>query len=370
MLSQYLQHPYPQIPLLARLRAKDLHALNFAAMYSLVHGSLKACPERPRILILGCGTFEPCAVAKANPVADIVAIDFSEASLRRLSWHLRMHGLSRRVETHCMDLMDISSAMGTFDLVIATGVLHHLSAPELAVKRIADILTRRGLMRAMIYSAFGREWIYSIQAMVKGMGISSPRELRQVISRLPNNHPLFVHFHMYQDNQSDAGCVDGFLHARDKGFTPNELGKMLDRAGLYARHFFMPEGSRPKDFQAIFDRIPLTEQLRFRQLSLVSDWEKLQVMDALGEVESNFKFIASKSSSAMNNSKKSSLLKLNPYLETNRLNSVYSEIFRREINLTRVREIIRAPKEEIELVSALGSTELDLLIDAGILIRA
>ena len=286
--DQYERFPYPTLPLLARVRREDSYLMNYEAAVYAAFASTQFAVARPRILVAGAGTFEPCVAALANPEAEIIAMDLSGTALRRLRWHLNIHGVARKVELVRGDILELAERDGKFDYIVATGLLHHLPFPEMGLAKLANRLAPNGVMRLMLYSRQGRSQVYRIREFADALEIRRPAILRWAISKLPPDHPLRAHFHLYADSASDAGIVDGFLHACDHGFDALECEDFLGREGLTAAKFLHPAGSRPQDLFGLLDGNP---DLQRRSLGL-SDWQRLAVLDRLRQLETNFNFLA------------------------------------------------------------------------------
>ncbi|MBZ4194640.1 MAG: class I SAM-dependent methyltransferase, partial [Candidatus Contendobacter sp.] len=89
--AHYERHVYPQFPLWASVRTCDVYALNLDALWARFNGERLPQKER-KILLAGCGSFSPYPTAVANPEAQIMALDLSEANLRRATLHSWIHG--------------------------------------------------------------------------------------------------------------------------------------------------------------------------------------------------------------------------------------------------------------------------------------
>ncbi|MGE3261870.1 MAG: class I SAM-dependent methyltransferase [Bacteriovoracia bacterium] len=278
----YEAQPYPPVgrfrSLFQGVRKKDLPLLNYKEGYAASYGGLEGAVDRPRILVAGCGTFEPVVVALANPDADILAVDLSARSLRDLQWQLRWRGLAKRVQVLQGDLEKIS---GTFDYVIATGVIHHLEDPLRGLQSLVAKSSERAVFRFMIYSRWGRALLYQTKALAEALGIKDPKKLRKMIAALPANHPYKIYFHLYSDARTDAGLSDGYLHPCDRAFTALELEKLLGDAGLRATKFLQRPEGMPE----------AATQLSARAAGL-TDWKKMALLEAYGALEENFLFFA------------------------------------------------------------------------------
>ncbi len=283
--SLYEARPYPPVgfltPFLQRIRWEERPSLSYRAAYAASYGSTEGAKAHPKILVAGSGTFEPVVVALANPGAKILAVDLSKASLQKLHWQAKARGLQSRIETWAGDLQDLPQSLGTFDFVVATGVVHHLPDPAAGLSALSSRLNQRGVLRLMIYSKWGRALLYGAKELAKELGIETPSEFRAMIEDLPADHPYRIYFHLYSDARTDTGLADGFLHPCDQPFTALELRTLLDSCGLVATRFLhAPEGQ--PEAADLLARLPVD----------LGSWERLALLEAYGELEKNFTFFA------------------------------------------------------------------------------
>lgn len=291
----YDQRPYPPIhwfsPFFQYIRSDDLPLLNYRAAFATSFGSAEEAAKKPKILIVGCGTIEPVAVALANPTAEILAVDISQASIKKMKWMARWKGVSSQIKAIVCDLEKIPQDLGPFDFVIATGVLHHLEYPNRALSNLIKLTHSQTVFRMMLYSRWGRDLLYGAKEMAKSLGVQSPASFRSFIDSLPADHPYRIYFHLYDDARSDNGLADGYLHPCDLPFDALSLEKFLNNAGLDVSAFLHhPEGQ------------PDSADRWGQELKNLSVWKKLALLELYGEMNENFIFIAHKKNSTKKNS--------------------------------------------------------------------
>jgi SAM-dependent methyltransferase len=279
MQAQYAAWPYPQLPLLASLPSTHPFELHADWLWDRC-GSGEA-PRRPRIWLAGCGTFQPYAFAIANPHAEIVATDLSEPSLAVASRRCRLHR-QHHVRFAPVDLDDPATwPDGQFDVIECYGVLMNLADPLAALQGMRQRLTPGGVLRLMVYPHWSRARVFQLQRLARLLGLHAgdrrhPAALRQFVRQLPAAHPLRFGFTTYADSKNDAGIVDGFLHAGDRGFTAHQLGRLLQDAGLQPAYWFHRPWGQPDQMAARL------------QLPLPSQSSVLAYLDLWQELRSNF----------------------------------------------------------------------------------
>jgi hypothetical protein len=246
---QYEQWPYPNVPIIGSVRRIDTWQINLD--YLTDRCGVPPPPPRPRILIAGCGTFQPYVFGLANPQADILAVDISEKSLAIARRRTLLHGMGH-IKYQTIDLNQPSTyPEGPFDYIECYGVLMNLTSPEQALKELTSRLSDQGILRLMVYPYYSRQRIFQIQRLARLLGLSSqnrshPGLLRKIIHALPPDHPLYYAFTTYLDSRNDAGVVDGFLHAGDCGFTGYQLGELIARAGCRPSFYFHRPWGHPE----------------------------------------------------------------------------------------------------------------------------
>jgi SAM-dependent methyltransferase len=274
--AQYEAWPYPQVPLLASLPSTHPWQLHTSWLWDR-SGSGEA-PARPRIWIAGCGTFQPYAFALANPRAEIVATDLSEASLAIAKRRCLVHG-QRRVRFLPVDLAAPSTwPDGEFDFIECYGVLMNLADPLAALAAMRARLAPGGVLRLMVYPHWSRARVFQIQRLARLLGLHGgerhhPGTLRTLMKGLPKSHPLRHAFVGYADSRNDAGVVDGFLHAGDRGFTAFQLGALLRDAGLAPAFWFHRPWAQP---DAMAERLDLPHATQSSVLAYLDLWQELR----------------------------------------------------------------------------------------------
>jgi len=231
----YERWPYPNVPLVASLSRPQVWQLHLDWLRS--EAGLDPAPPRPHIWVAGCGAWQAYPVAMANPGAEILATDISEASLARTRRRLAVQGVTN-VTVDPGDLNDPASfPAGRFDWIECFGVLMNLQDPAATLRAFAQHLNPGGLIRLMVYPWFGRRRVLQVARIARLLGLGwndarHPRWLGTLMRSLPSDHPLRFTFEDYADSANLAGVVDGFLHVSDVAFSAFEMARMVDAAGL------------------------------------------------------------------------------------------------------------------------------------------
>jgi SAM-dependent methyltransferase len=236
-----------------------------------------------RALVAGGGTGDACIMlaqqlADRRCPAEVHYLDISMASRQICEGRAKARGL-RNIHFHTGSLLDLPSmAIGQFDYIDCTGVLHHLTDPAAGMRALASVLNPDGGMGVMLYGEYGRSGVYPLQELLRTLApLSMALEDRiamakRLIRFLPTTN-LFRRNPYLNDHVTggDAGLYDLLLHSCDRAFTVPEIGNMATQAGLRVVAFLEPVRYEPATYMSdpIIARqassLPLLERAAFAE---------------------------------------------------------------------------------------------------------
>jgi SAM-dependent methyltransferase len=189
-----------------------------------------------RILCAGCGSSQAPLIALNNPDCSVLGIDLSKTSLAHSKRLREQHRLAN-LELRQMSLLDVGQLNRSFDLIVSTGVLHHLPNPEAGLKALADVLDPSGSMAIMLYGKTGRAGVYLLQDILRRLGAGQNAEglgmARELLKFVPSHHYLIsTTGKLPNDLADDAGIVDMLLHPQDRAYSVPEVMEFVEAAGL------------------------------------------------------------------------------------------------------------------------------------------
>ncbi len=222
------------------------------------------------ILVAGCGTNQAAVFAYTNPAAKVVAVDVSQPSLDHHQYLKTKHRLSN-LQLHLLPIEELPSLGLDFDLIVSTGVLHHLADPSAGIKALAECLRPDGAMALMLYAKYGRAGVELLQEIFREMSFhqddASVRMVKQTIAALRADHPAKRYANSASDLNSDAGLVDTFLHGRDRCYTVEECLDLVDSAGLSFQEWFFKAPYYPStlttpsnEFKEVVESLPIAKR--------------------------------------------------------------------------------------------------------------
>ncbi|MGB7972908.1 MAG: class I SAM-dependent methyltransferase [Roseiarcus sp.] len=246
----YESHPYPAPVTTLEHRLDRYRDPRRRRAQSLLLWPLeKPRPDRS-ILIAGCGTSQAARHALMEPDARVIAIDVSETSLRHTQDLQRKHDI-RNLQLHRLAIERIGDLGETFDQIVCTGVLHHLSNPDMGLRSLRDVLAVDGAMQIMVYAPYGRAGIYMMQDYCRLLGIGVQdedlRDLGGTVQALPIDHPIARVVKRAKDFARPNALADALLNPQDRAYSVPQVYDWLERCGLkfgrwYEQAPYLPQG--------------------------------------------------------------------------------------------------------------------------------
>jgi SAM-dependent methyltransferase len=123
-----------------------------------------------------------------------------------------------------------------FDLIVCTGVLHHLADPDAGLRALRSVLKPDGAIYLMVYAPYGRTGISMLQDYCRRLGIGTSTEeiddLVATLGALPQHHPLAAVLHGSRDAGNADALADALLNPRDRSYSVPQLFDFIERSGL------------------------------------------------------------------------------------------------------------------------------------------
>jgi SAM-dependent methyltransferase len=237
----YTAHPYPPpVANLDRAREEWQDANRHRAEHHLLW---PGTPYRADldILVAGCGTWQAAKYALCRPQANVVGIDVSTTSLDHTEQLKRKYGLTN-LETAHGAIECVEAMAQRFDLIVCTGVLHHLVDPAAGLRALRSALKPDGVLYLMVYAPYGRTGIYMLQEYCRrvGIGISGQEieDLSTAVAALPPQHPLLTALATSRDARNTHALADALLNPRDRAYSVPQLFDLIDGGGLRLERWY------------------------------------------------------------------------------------------------------------------------------------
>jgi SAM-dependent methyltransferase len=215
--AQYEDNPYPRWvtapPAVKAFKIGDYIREKFPRASILPVGNADGVD----ILIAGCGTgSHPIETYRKLAGARMLAIDLSSTSLAYAVRKTRALGLP--IEYAQADILALDGLGRSFDVIEASGSLHHLRDPAAGWRALLRLLRPGGLMLLGLYSRQGRADINAARAIVVERGyrgtIDDIRRFRRDAFVWPDDRPGKSVTRL-GDFYSASGCRDLLFHVQE-----------------------------------------------------------------------------------------------------------------------------------------------------------
>jgi Flp pilus assembly protein TadD/SAM-dependent methyltransferase len=232
--AQYEENPYPRWLHAPSQGGGETLALRLHRLFAQLKDAPEI-PDRPRILIAGCGTGRHAVITAAlHPRSRILAVDISRASLAYAERRCRALG-ARNVRFALADVLELGSVGERFDLIECAGVLHHLGDPLAGWRALLDLLEPNGYMKIALYSEAARRGVAAARELIAERGFAAGaagiRSARSAIAALPEGAAARSVLSSL-DFYSMSGCRDLIFHVQEHCFDPGRIAAAVAELGL------------------------------------------------------------------------------------------------------------------------------------------
>lgn len=234
--AQYEAWVYPApIPDLAEAIGNGMFELSDPSLVRRKLWPRNIEPKALDILVAGCGSSQAAHYAFTNPECRVLGIDISETSLAHQESLKEKHKLGN-LELRQLPLEQAAELRRQFDMIVSTGVLHHLPDPDRGLRSLRDVLAPHGVMSIMLYGRHGRLGVYLLQDALRLLRCEQDEDgldlVRHLLDTLPDWHPVRRYQELAADLGYDAGLVDTFLHKVDRAYTVPDVMRFASDNGL------------------------------------------------------------------------------------------------------------------------------------------
>ena len=182
--------------------------------------TLDYLPFKGKILEAGCGTgYTTHVIANLRRDVQILGTDFSKGSLEFASNFSKQNNY-QNITFQWMDLRNIDIPEKSFDMVICSGVLHHIENPRPIFSNICNLLKKNGTMIVGLYHPYGRTSTHIRQQIFK---ITKGR-MRWIDPRIRNEN--------WMEQRKIIWYKDQYQHPYERDYDQKLLKKWFDEEGI------------------------------------------------------------------------------------------------------------------------------------------
>ncbi|HEC17344.1 MAG TPA: methyltransferase domain-containing protein [Sedimenticola sp.] len=184
------------------------------------------------VLVAGCGTGQqPIDFAVRFEVGSILAVDISRRSLAYAKLKAGECGVGT-VDFYHGDILELGRLDRRFDLIMCSGVLHHMADPLAGWRVLRDLLTPNGVLRIDLYSRIAREDINRQREIIAQLGMEpTPDNIRRYRQALMEREPDSSILERL-DFWNMSMCRDLLFHCQEHQFSWPEIGDCCDRLDM------------------------------------------------------------------------------------------------------------------------------------------
>ncbi len=187
------------------------------------------------VLIAGCGTGQqPVEFATRVSSVSIFAVDLSRASLGYAARKTAELGLSN-IEYGQADILQLQGLGRQFDVILASGVLHHMADPFAGWRQLVGLLRPGGIMQLGLYSKLARTEVAAARTFIAEQGFTSDaagiRRARVAIAAALDDNPSWHNF-IGPDFFCMSDCRDLLFHVAEQCLTLPQIAQFIRESGL------------------------------------------------------------------------------------------------------------------------------------------
>lgn len=230
--DMYEQFPYPS--------GKPVNRVGTDVELLLSYGATAPGKGRRHVLDAGCGRgLGILGAATLQPEVRFLGVDVNRVALRDSSEQAAQRGLKNASFAECdlMTLEGLETPAGGFDVIVSSGVLHHLQDPGEGLARLREHLAPHGMLSLMIYGKHGRDPLMRAAAAIDRLfpadtPVAERLPLARETATVAADHVLGGTRFADTAQVDDVELVDRLLNVNETSYDAAAVRSLLAGAGL------------------------------------------------------------------------------------------------------------------------------------------
>ncbi len=193
-----------------------------------------------QVLDAGCGRgIGIIGSATLQPDVQFLGVDINRVAMTEASEAARQRGLKnvRFLESDLMQLDGFDVPPDGFDVIHSSGVVHHLSDPEVGLTRLREVLAPHGVINFMVYAKHGRTPLMQTADAIdlllpKDLSLKNKVMPARAVAALAKHHVLAGSKFENTVEVNDVEFVDRLLNVNETSYDIPKLWNTLEAAGL------------------------------------------------------------------------------------------------------------------------------------------
>jgi len=181
---------------------------------------LRYLPFKGKILEVGCGSgYTTHVIATLRRDIEITGIDFSKCSLEFAENFTKQNNY-HNTKFQLADLREINLPENYYDMIICSGVLHHIENPRPIFTNLCKLVKKDGVIIVGLYHPWGRFSVHSRQKFFKITG----GRMRWVDPRIRNEN--------WTEQRKETWYRDQYEHPHEDDYSHKTLLQWFKEEGI------------------------------------------------------------------------------------------------------------------------------------------
>jgi len=248
--QQYEENPYPRwVHLAGNVEPVTIDDYLRTAIPGAAFVPLDA-GEAPEVLVAGSGTgWHPIEMTRKLLGARVLAIDLSLSSLAYAKRKTPAE-LAARLSYAQADILKLGALDRSFDVIDASGVLHHMAEPMTGLRTLLALLRPGGFMHLALYSELARRDVTAARKYVAEKGYrATADDIRRARQDILNSNLRSVA--RAGDFFSTSDCRDLLFHVHEHQLTIPQIKSLIAETGTRFIGFAF-DPMRARHYAALF----------------------------------------------------------------------------------------------------------------------